>query len=304
MRPHARRWLIRTAAVCVAVWAGLPGRAADPAYVRELEEWRAAKEKSLRADNGWLTLAGRFVLKPGANTFGTGKDNDVVFPPELKGVGPDRLGSVVIDADANTAALRLAEGVTFVAGDTSFTGERAFDLTKPDWVGLGRLRLYVIARNGKYALRLADNESAVRKDFPGRVWYPPDEAYKVQAKFVAHPPGKTVKVVNFVDEETDEPSPGYAEFALGGQPHRLAAVGDADGLFFVFKDQTAGDTTYRPARFLTVEKRPKDGEAFILDFNTAYNPPCAFSRFTTCPFPPKGNALPVRVEAGEKVRKK
>jgi uncharacterized protein (DUF1684 family) len=278
--------------------------AADPDYTKELRAWRDLREKTLRADNGWLTLAGRFTLKLGANTIGTGKDNDVVFPPELRGTGPDRLGVIHVDADAKRVTLRPAEGVEFVAGDKAFVEERAFATDKPDWVGLGRLRFHIIVRDGRYVLRLADNESAVRKRFPGCDWYEADERFKVDAKFVPYSTGKTIRVVNVLDQTSDQPCPGYAEFRLNSATHKLDAIAEGDGLFFVFRDATAGDTTYLAARFLTIEKRPKDGETFTLDFNKAYNPPCAVSDFTTCPVAPRQNVLKVRIEAGEKFVKR
>ena len=97
-----------------------------------------------------------------------------------------------------------------------------------------------------------------------------------------------------------EPAPGYVEFLINGRPYKLDAVGDDDGLFFIFKDGTAGDTTYGPGRFLYVEKKPQPGETFMLDLNRIYNPPCAFSEYTTCPLPPKQNILKAKIEAGEK----
>lgn len=286
--------------LALAVTVGGLATAVETSQDTELLTWRVERERTLRADNGWLTLAGRYALKPGANTFGTGKDNDVVFPPELEGVGPARLGTLHVDADAKQVTLRLADGVEFTAGDKPFTGERALGTDKPDRVGLGRFRMHVIVRDGKFVLRLADNESAVRKNFPGCVWYPADARFKVDATFVPYPAGRTMRVVNVLDQVSEEPSPGYAEFKLNGQSHKLDAIAEGGGLFFVFKDQTAGDTTYPPARFLSVEKRPKDHGIFTLDFNRAYNPPCAVSDFTTCPTAPPQNVLPVRIEAGEK----
>jgi uncharacterized protein len=122
----------------------------------------------------------------------------------------------------------------------------------------------------------------------------------VNATYVPYPPGRKVTIINVLDEASDEPSPGYVEFSLGGATHRLDAVGDDDGLFFVMRDATAGETTYRPGRFLYVQKKPEPGKPFELDLNRIYNPPCAFSEWTTCPLPPKQNILKVRVEAGEK----
>jgi uncharacterized protein (DUF1684 family) len=290
--------------VSLAVCAAIPAVADDFSYHSELQAWRNAREKRLRSDNGWLTLAGRFPLKSGGNTFGTGKDNDVVLPPELKGVGPDRLGTLDVDAEAKKVTLQLAQGVTMQSGDKPFTGERVFRTDQPDWVGLGRLRMHIIVRSGRYILRLADNESAVRKDFQGCVWYPADEKYKVEATFVPYAANKTIRVVNVIGEVSNEPCAGFAEFKLNGETHKLDAIAEGEGLFFVFRDQTAGKTTYGSARFLTIEKRPKDHATFTLDFNKAYNPPCSFCAFTTCPVAPKQNVLKVPVEAGEKYREK
>lgn len=293
------------AALINAVLVGGAIAAADPAYVTAIQQWRDARENSLRNDNGWLTLAGRFQMKPGVNTFGTGKNNDIVFPAELKGVGPDRIGTLVVDAAAGKVTLTLAKNVWMTSDGKAFSGERVMGTgtDKRDWVALGRITMHVIERDGRYILRLANNESKVREQFPGRVWYDANENFKVEAKFVPYPPGKKLSIVNVIDEVSDEPCPGYVEFKLNGVAHKMDVVGDGDGLFFVMRDGTAGDTTYRPSRFLYIEKKPKPNETFTLDFNRAYNPPCAFSEFTTCPLPPEQNILKTRIEAGEKYRK-
>jgi uncharacterized protein (DUF1684 family) len=290
--------------VSLALCTAIPAAADDRAYDNELRAWRDSREKRLRADNGWLTLAGRFPLKSGPNTFGTGKDNDVVFPPQLKGVGPDRLGTLLVDGEAKKVTLQLADGVTMLSGDKPFTGERVFATDHPDWVGLGRFRMHIIVRDGRYVLRLADNESAVRKNFKGCVWYPADENYKVEATFVPYAADKTLRIVNVLGVVSNEPCPGFAVFKLNGETYKLDAIAEDQGLFFVFRDETAGETTYGSARFLTIEKKPKDNATFTLDFNKAYNPPCAVSQFTTCPVAPKQNVLKVRAEAGEKYREK
>jgi uncharacterized protein len=275
-------------------------------YVADIEAWREKVETSLRRDNGWLTLAGRFIMKPGINTFGTGKNNDIVLPPELKGTGPETIGALVVDKDALKVTLKLADGVSMTSDGTPFTGERTMKTSsdKRDWVSLQRMSMHIIERNGTFVLRLADNESLVRKNFPGRLWYEPKNAFMVDAKFVAYPPGRTLSIVNVIDEVSEEPSPGYVEFKLNGKTHKMDVIGEDEGLFFVFRDGTSGDTTYRPSRFLFVDKKPAPNTTFKLDFNKAYNPPCAFSEFTTCPLPPKQNIMQTRIEAGEKYRKK
>jgi uncharacterized protein (DUF1684 family) len=283
-------------ALFAAVAALAADREPDPAYKKAEEDWRARAEQSLRRDNGWLTLAGRYVLKPGENTFGTGETNDIVFP---KGVGPAGIGSVFVEPGKVT--VKLVEGLKMMNNGIEFTErEMGTKTDNRDWVQIGRASFHVIERDGRYILRLADKESGVRKNFGGRVWYDVNDRYRVPAKFVAYDPPRKISIVNVLDEVSDEPAPGYVEFEIDGRKYKLDAVGDDDGLFFVFRDDTAGRTTYPPGRFLYVEKKPKPGVPFMLDLNRAYNPPCAFSEFTTCPLPPKQNILKVRIDAGEK----
>ncbi|HUL94903.1 MAG TPA: DUF1684 domain-containing protein [Usitatibacter sp.] len=286
------RFAILLACAALAV----PALAADPAYVKSVEDWRARADQGLRRDNGWLTLAGRYVMKPGVNTFGTGADNDIVFPP---GLGPSRMGTVTVEP--GRVFVKLEPGLTMEKEGIPMTDKvMGTSLENRDWVSMGRAAFHVIERDGKYILRLADNESEVRKRFGGRVWYDVNEKFLVPAKFVAYPPGRKIPIVNVLDEVSDEPVAGYVEFTLGGKPYRLDALDDDDGLFIIMKDATSGATTYGSGRFLAVEKKPKDGETFKLDLNRAYNPPCAFSEFTTCPLPPKQNVLKVKIEAGER----
>jgi uncharacterized protein len=289
--------LLAAALLALALPAAAQGIAADPAYVKQVQDWRKRAEESLRRDNGWLTLAGRYPLKPGENTFGTGPRNDLVFP---KGLGPVGMGSVFVEP--GHVRVKLVEGLKMkdLTG-SEYTERDMMTVTdKRDWVTMGRAAFHVIERNGRYILRLADNQSEVRKGFGGRAWYDVDDNYRVPAVYVPYATPKKIPIVNVLDEVEDEPSPGYVEFELRGRKHRFDVVGDDEGLFIIFKDATAGDTTYGSGRFLYVEKKPAPNERFLLDLNRAYNPPCAFSEFTTCPLPPKQNILTERVEAGEK----
>ena len=282
--------------LALAACAATVALAGDPAYVQSVEAWRARAEASLRKDNGWLTLAGRYVLKRGVNTFGTGKDNDVVFPP---GLGPARMGTISVEP--RRVFVKLAPGLTMSQEGIDMTDKvMNTDFGERDWVSLGRASFYVLEHEGSYVLRLADNESQVRKRFGGRVWYPVDERFRVEARFVPYDPRHKVAIVNVIDEVSQEDVPGYVEFRLGAQAYRLDALDEDDGLFLVFRDTTAGKSTYPPGRFLFIDRKPAPGARVVLDFNRAYNPPCAFSEFTTCPLPPKQNILKVAIPAGEK----
>ena len=282
--------------LCAALLAS-PALAKEDDWKKADQEWRDRADKSLRRDNGWLTLAGRYVLKPGVSTFGTDPASDVVFPA---GLGPATMGT--IDVQPGRVVVKTAPGVTMEKDGVTMSDRVMSTSTENrDWVSIGpRASFHLIERDGRYVLRLADRESEVRKRFGGRVWYDLRDDYRVKARYVPYNPPRKVPIVNVLDEVSDELAPGYVEFALGGKTHRLDAVGDDGGLFFVFRDATAGDTTYGSGRFLYIEKKPRPGETFTIDLNRAYNPPCAFSEYTTCPLPPKQNILKVKIEAGEK----
>jgi uncharacterized protein (DUF1684 family) len=281
------------------VMAGIAiGAGADEAYRAEVQRWRADREARLKADGGWLTLAGLFWLNEGPNRFGTDPAGDIVLPegstPAKAGVFELREGQVTVallpGADGRLAG-RPVSGALAMQSDASGS---------PDVLEMGTLSLNVIKRGERYGIRLKDKNSAVRRGFLGLRWFDVQEGYRVDARWVSHRQPKPVRVPNVLGQTETLPSPGYAEFTLGGKAVRLDGVLEdphAEQLFFILRDQTSGKETYGAGRFLYAEL-PKAGRV-VLDFNKAYNPPCAFTPYATCPLPPPQNWMPVRVEAGE-----
>lgn len=288
----------------LAVLLGLAGmatgavRTPDPAYRAEIEKWRADREARLKGDGGWLQVVGLFWLKDGANSFGTDAGNAIVLPA---GSAPARAG--VFELRGGKTTVRMEPGVEgTVDGKPVGPRELRPDVPGPeDVLKLGpRLTLHVIERGGRYGIRLKDRESALLKEFTGLRWFPVQEDYRVEARFVPYASPKKIAVPNILGQVEELPSPGYAAFAIGGREVRLDPVLEEPGateLFFIFRDQTTGKQTYPAGRFLYAPM-PKDGRV-TLDFNKAYSPPCAFTPYATCPLPPKQNRLPVRIEAGE-----
>jgi hypothetical protein len=275
----------------------LTARADSPSYAADIQAWRAKREARLKADGGWLTVAGLFWLKEGANRFGSGKDNDVVLPASA----PDWAG--VFEFQAGKVKLRLEAGVpATIEGKTVTTADMRPDTSgSPDVLTLGPLTMHVIERGGRFGIRLKDSDSPARKAFKGLEWFPVSEQYRVTARFVPYDPPRRIMIPNVLGDASEMPSPGYASFNLGGKELRLDPVledAESEELFFIFRDETSGKGTYGGGRFLYTEK-PKAGSV-VLDFNKAYSPPCAFTRYATCPLPPKQNRLGVRIEAGEK----
>jgi len=281
----------------LGIGAGAP---ADEAYREAVQKWRQAREERLKADTGWLTLAGLFWLKDGPNTVGADPSSDVVLPGDS---GASRAGVIVFDG--SQAAFSVAAGVRAKMGGRTLERPRVIlrsdASSRPDVVELGPVSFYVIQRGDRYGVRVKDKNAAARRDFVGLSWYDVKESYRVEARWVSYPQPRPLQVPNILGETAAMPSPGYAEFEIGGKTVRLDGVLEdptSEELFFIMRDQTSGKETYGAGRFLYSDL-PKQGRV-VLDFNKAYNPPCAFTPYATCPLPPKQNWLPVAVEAGEK----
>jgi len=271
----------------VPLAALLVSAAVPPArdFLKMENEWRAKREHNLTKPDGWLAVAGLFWLHDGVMSIGSDPQSDVVLPPGA----PKRLGT-----------LRMRKGVVTLEQAGHTTVIRPDIDEHPDTVQVGSLMLTVIKRMDRTGIRMRDPNAATRRNFTGCKWFPASEKWRVRAKWVAYPTPKKIRITNILGMTDEEPSPGYAEFAVNGRTVRLEPVTEDDTgeLSFMFKDATSGNTTYAQGRFLDTDK-PKDGYV-TLDFNQTYNPPCAFIAFATCPLPPKQNTLTVAIEAGEK----
>jgi uncharacterized protein (DUF1684 family) len=269
--------------------------AADTPYVQQMEQWRAQREARLKSDSGWLTVAGLFWLNDGDNTAGAAPGCDIALPT---GSVPAHIG--VFHFHDGKTSFRAAEGASVaVNGKPAGTAELKSDADKdgPDVVTINALTMFVIHRGDKYGIRMKDRNSEYRRHFTGLHWYPVRPEYRITAKFVAYPEPKNIPIANILGQTEPTPSPGYLVFTLNGVEVRLDPVLEDDSLFLIFRDRTAGKTTYGAGRFLNTDM-PKDGTV-VLDFNQAYNPPCAFTPYATCPLPPPQNRLPIAIEAGE-----
>jgi uncharacterized protein (DUF1684 family) len=264
-------------------------------YAAGIESWRQHMEAGLRADDGWLTLAGLFWLHEGTNSFGSDPTCDIVLPA---GAAPDQAGA--FELRDGVVTLRAAEdaGVMVNGVPVGAARVRSDADDSPDLVSVRSLTLLVIQRGVRIGVRVKDARSPVRAVFAGRRWFATNETYRIRAAFVPYDPPRLIPVANIIGDVEDTPSPGYALFTIEGQDYRLDALPDRNGLAFYFQDATNGETTYPAGRYLKTAA-PQDGRV-TLDFNRAYNPPCAFTAFATCTLPPSQNRLPLRIEAGER----
>jgi uncharacterized protein len=269
----------------------------DPAeHKKQIEEWRANRITRLKSEDGWLTLIGLFWLQEGENPFGSDPSNKIVFP---KAKSLAKAGSFKLEK--GVVRLEVQPGVNLTTGGKPAQSMvLKSDATEdPTILDLGSLRFFVIDRGGKLGVRVRDREHPARKNFTGIDSYPIDPKWRIEAKFQPH--NKKIPILNILGMVEDTPSPGTLVFQVNGKIYRLDAVlekGETD-FFIIFGDQTNGKETYGAGRYVYTSPPGPDGKV-ILDFNKAYNPPCVFSNFATCPLPPQQNKLAVRIEAGEK----
>ena len=266
------------------------------AHRQEIDEWHQKRLESLKNPEGYLSLAGLFPLVEGENWFGSREDNALVFPAGT----PARAGVFVLKAGA--VRVDVAEGVEITVIDAAVSSAvlQSDAEGEPTVLAMGSLRFYVIDRSGALYIRLKDLDSELLKHFEGVDRFPVDVAWRIEGRFEPYDPPKRILVPNVLGGAFEEKCPGRVVFEIGGEACGLEPTSASRGrLFFVFGDGTSGLETYGGGRFL-VAGPPSEEGIVVLDFNKAYNPPCAFSPFATCPLPHEANRLTVRIEAGEK----
>lgn len=268
-------------------------------YRNEINAWHADRvANQLTGDNGWLNLAGLFWLNEGFNTFGSDPSNDVVFPA---GKIVPNAGTFVVQQGKVT--MEVAPGVKIWRDSVEAFHEVIHmpDSAFHPVLSAGSLKWWIIDRSGKLGVRLRDMDSEAVKNFKGVDRYPVDPKWRVEAHFEKYAPIRHIDITNILGQTYQSPCPGALVFAIEGKEYRLDAIDDGtEGEYYIlFGDQTNGNGTYPSGRYMYV-KHPDGAGKVVVDFNKAYNPPCAFTEFATCPLPPRQNGLPLAITAGEK----
>lgn len=291
-------------AVCLgmAMAVGLPGtlQAAGAAlsaeaHRAEIEEWRASRHQRLSSDSGWLSLVGLEWLQDGANRLGTTSDSDVKMPG-----GPADWGTIVVAGD-ELQFLPPEGGAVTVDGQPPGPVRLVADSQgEPTVVRSGNLSFYVIER-GSFGLRIKDTRAPTLVSFTGMDNYPIAADWRFEAAFLPAEPGQTIEIADVLGRVEPMEVYGTAVFEHEGKEYSLLGLREAgtDSMWFLFADRTSGRETYGAGRFLYSDGMPENGRV-VVDFNKSYNPPCAFTDYSTCPLPPQQNRLDVAVTAGEK----
>lgn len=263
-------------------------------YEQGVIKWRQEVDANLRRENGWLALAGLFWLSKGTNIVGSDSTADIILPNRA----PKRLGT--LEFDGNNVTLQV-EDETYVEVNGTPTKKILLDADQedvPSFITFSDIRMVVVRRSKGVGIRIWDNSREQRRIFPSRQWYPIKEEFRIPATYTRYEIPKVVKMPDILGAILDEPMQGFLSFELNGEKHELMVEELPDRRIFVqFMDLTNGNPTYPSGRYHYTEAH-ENGQVFI-DFNKAYSPPCAFTEFATCTFPPQENHLQVAIEAGE-----
>lgn len=269
-----------------------PQEALSSQYEREAMEWRERRYNRLVEPFGWLSLVGLEPLNNGHYRIGTDETNELVVAS-----GPRHWGSLTVIGNQAWFDVESADEVSIVNGRGPSVEMLTGGDNGPTFIEAGSMQLQLLERGGEPVLRLRDSEAPTRVEFAGLEYFPFNPDWRIEARWLPHQEGSTLLVANVLGELIHEPNPGMAEFEFEGQSFGLEAVDSGDQLFFILADRTSGRESYGLGRFLYSDL-PEDGRV-VLDFNRTYNPPCAFTEYSTCPLPPPENRLDVRIEAGE-----
>jgi uncharacterized protein (DUF1684 family) len=264
-------------------------------YISAYTKWQQERSNFLGTQpRSWFNLAALYWLKEGDNTFGSASTCDFVLP---KGA-PKNVGVFRFNNELVTVEVRPGVEMTCNGGPLPTGPLRDDQQKEPDFLYLGRFILVVLKRGTSTLIRLWDTENQLQKEFTGLNFYPYDPGYRVQAKYVGYAPSKLVKQNDIIGEVVDTSMIGYVVFNLGGKEYHLDVEDGGDSLFIAFHDTTNAKVTFAGGRYV-VTPRPKNDQV-VIDFNRAFNPPCAYTVYATCVLPSADNRLPVPIEVGEK----
>ena len=266
-------------------------------YTARVEQWRHIRDERLRSPDGWMALVGLSWLTPGENHVGAHPANQVVLHGHQV---PPRAASLFLEGESvrlvpHADAPLLHHGQP--AGEMLLADDRQGD---PTVLELGTIRFHLIRRGDKIGVRVRDHAAPALGSFAGLAHFPIEPTWRVVARFEPLPADSTLEIMDVIGTRSHVPSPGWVVFERDGETWRIQALdgGDSGELWLVFGDLTNAHQTYGGGRFLYTEPPAPDGTV-VADFNLAYNPPCVFSPWATCPLPPHQNRLALRIEAGE-----
>ena len=270
----------------------------DAEFASRTQVARMAREEALTAPDGWTGLTGLHRIELRSHFIGSAPGSGIRLSH-----GPARLGLLQSGDGAYAFTPERGEAATLdgapVSGRVTLRSDRD---GAPDWLEFdeGRGALSIIERGGIAFVRVRHADAEARRRFAGLEYWPIDRAWRIEGRFTPAAPGTRIEIANILGLIEPTVSPGTVRFERDGATYTLQALEGADGgLFLILADRTSGRGSYSAGRYLDTAAPDANGRV-VLDCNRAYNPPCAFTAFATCPLPPDGNRLDLAIEAGEK----
>ncbi len=265
----------------------------DPVYVDGLMKWRQERVDFLKSEEGFVNLAGLYWFNRGKNKIGSAQENDIVLPEDL----PEQLAT--IEWVENLAIISDSQDQKLLINGLEASLDTIYGVDQPKTLSWKSYRFYVIKRADKLGLRVKNLEHprlVQPLDIP---YYEINEDWKIEGRFEPYDPPKTLMIQNIVGLTYPVESPGRLIFEINGHTYSLDPSMNGEKFYITFGDNTNGEETYGAGRYLYADPPDANG-IVVLDFNKAYNPPCAFTEYATCPLPPSQNKLPIAITAGEK----
>ncbi|MBB4132878.1 MULTISPECIES: DUF1684 domain-containing protein [unclassified Xanthomonas] len=273
----------------------------DKTFLADNTAWRDGRLQELRAPDGWTSLVGLHWLSLKAHYIGSSADSGIRLA-----VGPPKMG--MVSSEGGVVWFVPERGAALTVDGKPLTGRIRFhsDLDpQPTFIRFddGNGVLSLIHRGDRDALRVKHADAPSRTRFAGLEYWPADPSWRITARYVPNAVGKTIPIVDIVGISSEQANAGAIVFERDGKSYRLETIGaPGQPMFVVFADRTSGHGSYPAGRFLDLDVADAAGQV-VVDFNRAYNPPCAFTPFATCPLPPPENRIDLAVTAGEKAYK-
>lgn len=263
-------------------------------YEESIQEWHQSRINFLKSEEGFINLAGLFWLNEGTNTFGSDSSNLINLTPE----SAPHMGSFLLKESLvyliSTSEI-IVDGI--IVSDTTLV----FENGNAKNMEYKSLFWFVIKRGGRFGIRLRNFESDLLRSFDSIDHFKTDKDWRLEAVWKPYDVPIEIPFSNVLGMSIDYSVSGAFYFTIDGNEYKLEPLGAPGeyGYFVMFYDKTSAHSTYGSGRYLYVDVPDKSGKTYV-DFNKAFNPPCAFTEFATCLFPHKENRLPIFVKAGEK----
>ena len=267
----------------------------DQEYLREMDEWKSKRIENLKSETGWLNLAGLFWLVEGENSFGSASDNKIIFPESAA----EHFGIILKSGDS--ISILVNENVKIIVDEVPIRKmhlktDRSDYTTIMEWESF---TWFIIKRESGYAIRLRDFKNPNIDKLQSIPSYPISSEWIKTAEYIPFEVSQQVEVANMVGGTDSYEVPGKIVFKHKRKSYELLPFKAGKGFFIIIGDLTSAIETYASGRYMYVDA-PDENNNLSLDFNKAYNPPCAFTEFATCPLPPEENRLDLAITAGEK----